>query len=127
MGYIGIRTTGSDYGYRHERRAYSNRIRRRDDIIEARVGLSEYLARRDDAEPLLDESARRRRRSKARPRKEWRHRYHIALIARGRSAGGCDHPECRAAAVEARLQRIENQRRLAIRLASGEIAKLLGS
>jgi len=43
MGYIGIRTTGSIYGYRFERREFSNRVRRRDDIREAARGLAEYI------------------------------------------------------------------------------------
>jgi len=34
MGYFGIRTTGSTYGYRIERRAFSNRRRKRTDITE---------------------------------------------------------------------------------------------
>ena len=124
MGYIGIRTTGSIYGYRVERRAYSERVRNKQEREEVAAGLDEYLnppsglpnfAVRNFDEP------RDRRRRQARSVSH----LHLRLIARGLRVR-CGHQECRVAAQEYRQEQEAAEKRRAQRWSSGEIARLLG-
>ena len=127
MGYIGIRTTGSIYGYRIERREFSSRARRRDEVREITLGIAEYLDQKENL-PTIETrfGTWRRRRHHRGDALTWQVRHHLWLIERSFVPPGCGHPECRVAFAERRAELDRAEVARAKRFASGEIPKLLG-
>ena len=131
MSYIGIRSTGSIYGTREERKAFSDRARRRAEIVEIRDGIRQHLgAELLDAEMdyQRDDKVNKRRPQRQRGRLVGDDLHALFCFRYGRSHfRSCAHPICRSHTAEDDAERGDAEIRRRHRAASGELAHLLGS